>query len=305
MRALRPPEPMEPMTPMTPMAPAALTDGFTLALGGGGARGFAHIGVARALEAHGLRPTRIVGTSMGALIGAGLAAGLSADEIEAAARRMPVYRGMRTPGRYALFDARPLLRRMARNLGDPRIEDLPTPLGITTYDLVCGRPTLLTRGRLVAALARSIAVPLFLPPHRDAAGVWCDAGPWEAVPVSQARAWAPDRPVLGVLVDPAKPAILASRYGAALLRRVALRFGVGLNGDPLTARRYLALLAARWAEPVVDEAPDVLIAPRLGGTSAWQFWRIGQMVERGERDARMALEALTAEASAGASVHAA
>jgi NTE family protein len=284
----------------------ARPDGFTLALGGGGARGWAHIGVARALAARGLRPARIVGTSMGALIGAGLAAGRTPDEIEAVARRTPFRRVVRGPGRFALFDPRPLLERLVRDLGDPRIEDLPTPLGISAYDLVTGRPTLITSGRLVPALQRSIAVPFFFPPCRDASGVWCDAGPWEAVPVSLARAWAPEEPVIGVLVDAPKPAFLATRYGAALLRRVSLRLGI--DGDTLTARRYLALLAVRWADPVHREEPDLLIAPRLGMTTAWQFGRIGPMIERGERDALAALASVTvgsAKAEAEASVNAA
>ena len=280
----------------------ARTDGFTLALGGGGARGWAHVGVARALEARGLQPRRIVGTSMGAIIGAGLAAGRTPADIEATARRTPFFRVVRGPGRFALFDPRPLLERLARDMGDPRIEELPTPLGISAYDLVSGRPTLITSGRLVTALERSIAVPFFFPPRRDATGVWCDAGPWEAVPVSLARAWAPDAPVIGVLVDAPKPPFLASRYGAALLRRVSLRLGT--DGEALTARRYLALLAVRWADPVHREEPDLLIQPRLGMTTAWQFGRIGPMIERGERDALAALASVTVE-RAEASVHAA
>ena len=118
-----------------------LERGFTLALGGGGARGYAHIGVARALAARGLEPGRIVGTSMGAIIGAGMAAGRTPDQMEAAARGMSVYRLVRRRGRLALFDPRPLLEWMATDLGDPRIEELPTPLGITTFDLVSGRTT--------------------------------------------------------------------------------------------------------------------------------------------------------------------
>ena len=67
---MRPPEP-----------PRSVADGFVLALGGGGARGYAHIGVIRALAEQGLSPRRIVGTSMGAIVGAGLAAGRDADEM--------------------------------------------------------------------------------------------------------------------------------------------------------------------------------------------------------------------------------
>jgi NTE family protein len=279
---------------VAPISPGSLRrehlDRFTLALGGGGGRGWAHIGVARALSADGLRPTRIVGTSMGAIIGAALAAGRSPDQIETAARRAAVYRTVRRRGRLALFDPRPLLERLRRDLDDARLEELSTPLGITAFDLVGGRPALITRGSLIDALERSIAVPLFFPPCRDESGVWCDAGPWEAVPVSLARSWAPSDPVIGVLVDPAKPWLLASRYGAALLRGLATRLGT--DGERLTARRYLALLATRWADPVHEEAPDLLIAPNLGRANALQFGRVRVMVERGERDTRLALEAL-------------
>lgn len=275
-------------------------DGFTLALGGGGGRGWAHLGVARALEAHELRPRRIVGTSMGAIIGSALAAGRTPDEIEAGGHRTPLYRHVRR-GRLALFDPRPLLERLAVDLGDPRIEDLPIPLGITTFDLVRGRPRLITSGRLVDALAMSIAVPLFFPPRRDADGIWCDAGPWEGVPVSLARAWAPDEPVIGVLADIPKPAFLASGVGAALLRATSARLGTSTAAERLTARRYLGLLAARWADPVVVEPPDLLIAPRLGFTNALQFGRIGPSAAIGERDARLALAGIgLSEVSANA-----
>lgn len=263
--------------------------GFTLALGGGGARGWAHIGVARALERLELRPARIVGTSMGAIVGAGMAAGRSAAEMEAAARRAQVIRKMRRRGRLSLFDARELLESMVGELGDPRIEDLPTPLGVTAYDLVAGRPRLITTGSLVDALEVSIAVPFFLPPRRDAEGVWCDAGPWEGVPVTPSRAWAPELPVVGVLADIPKPAFLSSRLGAAVLRGVSARLARRAGGPRLTARRYLSLVTNRWADPVVAEPPEVLIVPRLGRMNALQFGRIGPAVEIGERDTLAAL----------------
>jgi NTE family protein len=269
-----------------------LDDGFTLALGGGGARGWAHIGVARALEARGLRPSRIVGTSMGAIIGAGIAAGHTPAQMEAAASRTSVYRHMRRPGRLAMFDARQLLERMVERLGNPRIEDLDRPLGVTTYDLVTGVPHLITEGPLIDALEKSIAVPFFLPPRRDASGVWSDAGPWEGVPVTLSRRWAPDAPVIGVLADIPKPAFLSSRLGAAVLTRAATRLAPRDGGRRLTARRYLSLLAARWAEPVVVEPPDLLITPRLGRMNALQFGRIRDAIAIGERDTLAALDTI-------------
>lgn len=283
---MRPPEPMPP-------APR-LSGGFTLALGGGGGRGWTHVGVARVLAERGLRPTRIVGTSMGAIIGAALAAGREPHEIEAASRRFSLYRLVGRGARLALFDPRPLLEALARDLGDPLIEELPTPLGITTYDLVAGAPRLVTSGRLVDALEVSIAVPLFFPPRRDADGVWCDAGPWEGIPVSQARAWDPSLPVVGVLADVPKPAFLTSRVGGSILRATARRLGVGTGADALTARRYLALLAARWADPIVEEPPDILIAPNMGRTNALRFGRSALAIAAGERETRAVLDAIGA-----------
>jgi NTE family protein len=275
--------------------PVSLADGFTLALGGGGARGWAHVGVARALAERGLQPQRIVGTSMGAIIGAALAAGRSPDAIEAEAESAQMHRLMRRRGRFALFDPRAVLEHVGRQLGDPRIEELPTPLGVTAYDLVAGCPRLITEGSLVDALEVSIAVPLFFPPRRDPDGVWCDAGPWEGIPVSLARAWDPGLPVIGVLADIPKPGFLASRPGAAFLRAASSRLGVGEASDRLTARRYLALLTNRWADPVVREPPDLLIAPRLGMMNALQFGRIRRAVAIGERDAKLALDAISEE----------
>jgi len=283
---MRPPEP-------TPPAPR-LSGGFTLALGGGGGRGWTHVGVARVFAERGLRPTRIVGTSMGAIIGAALAAGRTPDEIEAASRRFSLYRLVGRGARLALFDPRPLLEALARDLGDPLIEELPTPLGITTYDLVAGAPRLVTSGRLVDALEVSIAVPLFFPPRRDADGVWCDAGPWEGIPVSQARAWDPSLPVVGVLADVPKPAFLTSRVGGSILRATARRLGVGTGADALTARRYLALLAARWADPIVEEPPDILIVPNMGRTNALRFGRSVLAIAAGERETRAVLDAIGA-----------
>ena len=261
---------------------------FTLALGGGGGRGWAHIGVARALDEAGLRPSLVVGTSMGAIVGAGLAAGLSPDAIERMARRTSFYRLVGRRARFAMFDPEPVLETLDAALGRARIEELPTPLAISAFDLVVGRPAAITSGPVVDALRRSIAVPLFFPPCRDASGVWCDAGPWEAVPVSVARSISTN-PVIGVWADVPKPGVLASRPVAALLRAVAARAGGGADG--LSARRYLSLLALRWADPVRHDPPDLLIRPRLGLSPAWRFGGVRKLSALGYRDASAALQA--------------
>lgn len=272
-----------------PLTLARLHAGFTLALGGGGARGLAHIGVAQALAEAGLRPSRIVGTSMGAVVGSGLAAGWTPDQMVELAKGLSVYSMVGKKARLAMFDPRPLLEELAHKLGDPRIEDMPTPLGLSTFDLVSGRPQLITSGSLVDALEVSIAVPIFFPPRRDANAIWSDAGPWEGIPVSLARSWAPDDPVVGVFVDVPKPAFLATGLGERLLRAASERLGVADPARPLTARGYLGLLAARWADPVVEVPPDLRIAPDLGHMNALQFGQVDRAVAAGARDGRAAL----------------
>lgn len=266
-------------------------DRFTLALGGGGGRGWAHVGVARALDEAGMKPSLIVGTSMGAIIGAGLAAGFTPEEIERAGRETPVYELLRRPARFAMFDPRPLLERLAHQLGDPMIEDLPTRFAVSTYDLVSGTSTAITSGRLIDAVARSIAIPIFFPPRPDAMGVWCDAGGWESVPVSHARRLSPD-PVIGVWVDYTKPGMLVWPPVAALLR-AASRGTAGPDASSrLSARRYFSLLTARLSEPVVELEPDLLIRPRLGLSQAWRFSPVEQMSRLGYRDAQRTLATL-------------
>jgi hypothetical protein len=73
--------------------------------------------------------------------------------------------------------------------------------------------------------------------------------------------------------------------------------------DRLTARRYLSLVAARWADPVVVEPPDLLIVPRLGRMNALQFGRIGPAIAVGERDTLAALAAIGAEVRTETVVH--
>lgn len=281
------------VTSAAPPAPqrASPFDGpFTLALGGGGARGWAHIGVVRALEEAGIRPARIVGTSMGSIIGAGMAAGIPSRRMEELASSVAVYRMMRRRVPLALLDHRPVVELIARELGNPRIEDLPIPLGVTAQDLVAGRPAVIETGPLLDALMRSIAVPLWFAPTIDPEGaVWCDAGPWEVVPVNAARSLSSD-PVVGVYVDTARLTLLENRVARNVLRRMAgrLRQPRPVRSD-LSMAGYMAILWHRLGEPPLYDLPDLLIAPRLGLTSAWQFTRVGPMVERGYAATRAAI----------------
>jgi NTE family protein len=271
-------------------------DGFTLALGGGGARGYAHLGVAAALSERGLRPARIIGTSMGSVIGAGLAAGLTAEQMIAMAARIDPWRMARRPARLALFDHRPLMAQIVAEVGNPRIEDLPIPYAAATYDLVAGRHELVTTGPVADALARSCAISVVFPPIVDGDAVWVDAGVWEPVPISLARRWAPGAPVVGVQVISPKPAWFATPPLAWTLRAGARLFGgTSATGERLSARRYTALLADRITIPIETARADLLIQPDLGHFSWLRFGVVEEPVRRGYEAAGAALASVRAD----------
>jgi len=268
--------------------PTALASGFSLALGGGGARGFAHLGVAEALAERGLAPGRILGTSMGSVIGAGLAAGLTAERIVELASRFDPWRMARRPARLGMFDHRPLMERVVAEVGHPRIEDLPIPFGAATYDLVTGRQELITSGPVSEALIRSCAISVVFVPVADGDAIWADAGVWEPVPISLARLLSSE-PVVGVQVIAPKPAWFASSPVAWSLRAGARMLGTQVRGERLGARRYTALLAARITDPVVDARADLLIVPNLRGVSWVRFGDVETPRRRGYQAAQRAL----------------
>ncbi len=161
-----------------------------LALGSGAARGLAHIGVLKALEAEGLRPDVIAGTSMGALIGAFYAAGIPVDEMERIALEFDVREvtGVSemalTKG--AVFSGAKVQEYLRRYL-PATFEELRMPFGCVATDLTRNVPVRFTEGDLIAAVRASVSVPLaFLPVRMDdmllVDGYVCDP-----VPVGLAR----------------------------------------------------------------------------------------------------------------------
>ena len=140
-----------------------------VALGGGSARGYAHIGVLAALERRGLRPDVLVGTSFGAVIAALYALGHSPAQLREDAERMRrrdvlpriVDVGL---GHGALFAGRRLEAYFYGLVGDARIEDLPRTLAIVTTDVDTGERVVLRSGPLARALRASASLPgLFAP----------------------------------------------------------------------------------------------------------------------------------------------
>lgn len=166
-----------------------------LALGGGGARGWAHIGVLNALDEHGLKPDIVCGTSIGALVGGIYAAGKVrelGEWVGGLGRRDVISLVDFKIGGGGVIGLRRLMRLYREHLGEPRIEDLDIPFAAVATDLDAWSEVWLRSGSLLSAIRASIAIPgIFTPVHLD--GRWLmDGGVVNPVPVSLCRALGAD-----------------------------------------------------------------------------------------------------------------
>jgi NTE family protein len=171
--------------------PAVRRPSIALALGGGAARGFAHIGVMRTLTKHGIVPDIIVGTSIGAVVG-GCYAADQLDSLESWARSLTVrgvlgYLDLSFSGS-GLISGSHLAARLKDALADTLIENLPIRFAAITTELNTGHEVWLTRGRLVDALGASYALPGIFPPAHIGGRWLVDGALVNPVPVSAARA---------------------------------------------------------------------------------------------------------------------
>lgn len=281
-----------------------------LALGSGAARGWAHLGVLRALARHGIEPDVIVGTSIGAVIGGVHLAG-KADALEDWARSLTRLRfisyldfRVRTGG---MIGGHHLIAALRESVGDVRIEDLPNPFIAVAADLVTGHEVWLREGDLVEAMRTSFSLPgVFEPVKHD--GRWLvDGALVNPVPVSACRA-------LGVQM------VIAVNLNADLLGK-ELRAGAAVptvagfdllnelkKHEETTKAPMIGSLAKRifrreTSHPsmfgvmisalgiiqdrisrsrLAGEPPDVHITPRLGSVGLFEFERADEIIAEGE-----------------------
>ena len=290
-----------------------------LALGGGAARGFAHIGVIRTLEAHGIVPDVIVGTSIGAVVG-GCYAAKEMDNLESWARTLTVrgvlgYLDISLSGS-GLIGGGHLAARLEAGLKESRVEDLPLRFAAIATEFNTGHEIWLTRGRLTDALRASYSLPGIFPPVLIGGRWLVDGALVNPVPVSAARALGA-RLVIAVNLNSdlfGRGTIIASHgpdeneiapeppktngfrrmfSGERSLRRQF--FGRrGRPGLPTVMVEAFNVMQDRITRArLAGDPPDVLISPRLGGIGWFDFHRAAEAVETGSEAATKALDAVT------------
>src|SRR5215510_13567034 len=175
---------------------------ITLALGGGGSKGNAHIGVIRRLEKKGFRIKAITGTSFGGLVAVFYALGYSPDEIEemfASRDQTQLYGHISNDGS-SLLGLAGTTAFLEEVIGNRTFDDLKLPCILTATDLNSGKEVFLSQGSLVEAILSTIAMPGVFPARRVDGVELVDGGTLDPVPVVAARSLAPKLPVVAVVL---------------------------------------------------------------------------------------------------------
>ena len=251
-----------------------------LALGGGAARGFAHIGVIQVLEEAGIRPDLVCGTSAGSLVAALYASGKNGQALQQVALTMDeaVITDWTLP-----FVSRGVLKGEALGryvdglVGRRTIENLKMPLGIVATDLRTGEGILFQRGSTALAVRASSAVPGVFEPVRIAGRDYVDGGLVAPVPVGYARQMGAN---FVIAVDISSPPDDSDNTGT--LQIVLQTFAIMSK----SINRYELKQA------------DLVIKPALTGVTSTNFAARRQAIESGRRAMLMALPALKAALAA-------
>lgn len=262
---------------------------IAIALGGGGARGYAHIGVLRRLEKEGFRVRAVAGTSAGGIVAAAYASGHTPDEIEAIFSKIDqsklFARGTdEGPGLLGLSGATKVLEEF---LGERTFADLEIPCAMAAVDINSATEVVLSEGRVLDAVLATIAIPGAFPPKLMGHYRLVDGGVLDPVPVSLARHLAPRLPVVAVVLSPRMeqpgrfssfplPVKVPVQIVERLTKtRVAQAFNVFMESIDVGGRMIAELRLE------IDN-PDVIIRPAVDGIGLLDSVDVHHVAQLGE-----------------------
>lgn len=263
--------PDRPAAPERPVvaAPAAKPVRIGLALGGGAAKGFAHIGVIKMLEANGIRIDVVAGTSAGSVVGAMYAGGMDAFALQqqAVALDEDRIRDVRLLGG-GLVKGQALQDYVNAALGNRPIEKLRKPFAAVATQLQTGKRTVFTRGNAGQAVRASSSIPGVFEPVRIGGASYVDGGVVSPVPVDAARQLGADVVIavdISTKADGSTPSSLLGTVGQSIT----------IMGQTLGAQELARA--------------DVVIRPKVNDIGPADFERKGAAILEGERAALAAL----------------
>jgi NTE family protein len=298
-----------------------------LALGGGAARGFAHIGIVKALVARGIVPNVVVGTSIGAVVGGAYAAG-HLDTLEDWARSLQPrnifgYLDIRLNGS-GLIGGTKLAAQLEAAMGATLIEDLPIKFATVATEVRTGHEIWLTHGRMVDAMRASYALPGIFSPVMVGDRWLVDGALVNPVPVSTARAFGAEIVIAANLSSdvfahsttvyahgpsdevtvavtpeaPIEPPLPPKRGFSRLFspeRTVKREFfgGGGRPGISTVMVDAFNIMQDRITRArLAGDPPDLLISPRVGQIGWFDFHRADDLIAHGTRAAERAIDSI-------------
>jgi NTE family protein len=252
---------------------------IALVLGGGGARGFAHIGVLRLLDAEALPVDLTVGTSMGAIAGAFYCSGASMEKVKTLAEKINWSTISNIDAASTLlllvsgkmFSNDKLEKFLRDNIGDITFERLKTPLICVATDLNTGEKILLREGNVSFAARASATIPGFFAPVEYRQRHLIDGGISENIPVSAAKLFNPN-----IIITVAVPADISKNFTKSILE--ILLQSIYIQGSLLDAQNMAM--------------SDILIMPEVGDISVSDFEKAKDVIKRGEDAARRSLKSI-------------
>ena len=261
-----------------------------LVLGGGGLRGLAHLGVWRVLQQAGLRPAGIVGTSIGALVGASLAAGRPLEELEEIARSVSREKVARMPRRFlwpqgirssGLYRGDTLMNYIEKVAPAGGWASLRIPFQVNAVELGSGRTEWFGTGartdvRLPQAIYASAALPVFYPPCPLPGGHYVDGGTKDALPIPRAAELGASG-IIAVDVGAAETADASTIVERGMLAIHDRVFAIMSGAQRRSTVR-------KWTGP-----PLVYIRPQMVGRGPLEFGRVEEMLEAGRKAAEAVL----------------
>jgi NTE family protein len=248
----------------------------SLALGGGAALGWAHIGVVNVLQARGVPIAAVAGTSIGAVVAVALA-GNKLPELEKLARSTSMrtilgYLDVAWRSRGGMLGGKVIEKQLNDYFGDTTLEQLPIPCATVAADLLSGKEVIIRTGSVVKAVRASLSLPGIFTPHLHDGMLLGDGGLVNPVPVNVARMLSP------------VPVIAVNLQGDYKTRAAAA--GLTLEGKQASmmkiSRVSLGLILAALSEKSLAlDPPDLMIAPAIGAIDVGDFSKADELIQLG------------------------
>ncbi|MDX0517854.1 Patatin [Sinorhizobium medicae] len=284
-------------TPPAPPISQSVKPKIALALGGGAARGWAHIGVLKALDEEGIEVGMIAGTSIGALVGGCYLAG-KLDELEMFARSLTVRRiaGLLdfAIGGGGLFGGLRLTKRMQEHLQNLNIEDLDRPFVAVATEVYSGHEVWIEKGSLITAIRASYALPGIFEPVKANGRTLIDGALVNPVPVSVCRAHE-QLHVVAVNLNYdvyGRSAVVKHNAGVESPDVPATevnRFSVRLGMTSVMVQAFNIIQDRISRARLAGDPPDLSLHPKLNDIGLSEFHRAGEAIDRGYQEAKVKL----------------